>query len=132
MTTENKTSQTTEPAIAVEPVLAPVFDYLGNEVKEGMTIKIIRTKPIYGDIQILKPKKNKKGFFKPKIIYKQPKECWETIGEYEVVKDIETGVLRYIVDYEESGQIHFFLSNILWGFQKADILTIKGISDVSQ
>jgi len=27
MTTENKTSQTTEPAIAVEPVLAPVFVY---------------------------------------------------------------------------------------------------------
>ena len=34
MTTENKTSQTTEPAIAVEPVLAPVFPCkikVGNE-----------------------------------------------------------------------------------------------------
>jgi hypothetical protein len=116
----------------VNHVLAPVFDYLGNEVKEGMTIKIIRTKPIYGDIQVLKPKKNKKGFFKPKTIYKQPKECWETIGEYEIVKDSETGVLRYIVNYGESRSVHFFLSNILWGFQKVDILTIKGLSDVRQ
>jgi hypothetical protein len=105
-----------------------IYDYLGNEIKEGMTVKVIRTKPIFGDLQLLKPKKNGKGFFKPKTIYKEQKECWHCVSEYEVIKG-KDGALRYIVDYGQFGDIHWLLSNINWGLQEHDLITIKGVSD---
>lgn len=107
--------------------MEPICDYLGNEIKHGMTIKVMRTKPIYGDIKMMKPKKNGKGYFKEKTIFKQPKQCWDCVMECLVEKG-DDGKLRYIYDYGDS-TVHFLLESIHWGFQKVDLLTIKGISD---
>lgn len=107
--------------------MKPIHDYLGNEIKHGMTIKVIRTKPIYGDIKIKKRKKSGKGYFKEKIIYKQPEQCWECVMEC-LVEEGNDGMLRYICSSTHS-IISFLLKGIHWGFQEGDLLTIKGISD---
>ena len=44
-----------------EAVDKPMTDYLGNEIKDGMTIRIIRTKPMFGDIR-----------YKNRVIYLKP------------------------------------------------------------
>lgn len=125
MSKDDKNS--TNPQLAYDRVLGCVCDYLGNEIKEGMTIKIIRTKPIWSEMQMCVTTGNGKMEKKGEVV-KAPEKIWECVDEWPVVKG-DDGTLRYIVDFGSVGSIHLLLSGIEWGRQKQDLITIKGISD---
>lgn len=105
-------------------------DYLGNEIKEGVVIKIIRTKPIFCDVSIIKFKKNGKGYFKKKVVKKAPKKCWEQVGDECLVTKDDDGTMRYIIDGGDCGTISMLLDEIMWFNDPNKLLTIKGISDM--
>lgn len=117
----------TNPQLAHDRMLGCVCDYLGNEIKEGMTIKIIRTKPIWSEMQMWVTTGNGKMEKRGETV-KAPEKIWECIGEWPVVRGAD-GNLRYIVDYGSAGSIHWLLSKIDWGRQKQDLIAIKGVSD---
>jgi hypothetical protein len=92
-----------------------------------MTIRIIRTKPIWSEMQIWAITNNGKMEKKGEVI-KPLEKIWECVGEYLIIK-VDGGELKYVVDYGNDGSIAFSLSEIEWGIQKQDLITIKGISD---
>ena len=99
-----------------------VYDYLGNEIKEGMTVKIINTKPIWSEMQ--KYKTTKKGLKRvgKKVI--APDKIWNCAGEYPIVKN-KSGQLQYVID-----DCYLLLSGLSCGLQDHSLITIKGISDI--
>jgi len=83
-----------------------MIDYLGNKIKHGMIIKIIRTTPSFLN-----------------------DGNWYCVGEWDVVK-CGDGKIRYGLPYSENDlNFLFLLEGIEWGFSDGDLLTIKGISD---
>lgn len=127
MSKETNDKNTTKP-MTYNSLLGCVCDYLGNEIKEGMIIKIIRTKPIWSDIQMLVTTGDGRTERKGEPV-KAPEKIWECVGEWPVVKG-DDGKLRYVVDFGEYGSIACLLSGIEWGIQKQDLITIKGVSDL--
>lgn len=96
-------------------------DYLGNEVKSGMNVVIIRTKPLFRDSFLLNIKTGKMNLFR-----KAKKECWEILHEYEMF-DCD-GILMCKSKVGEYTLIESTFA-LTFGLQPNDIITIKGISD---
>lgn len=100
-----------------------VKDWNGNLIKEGDTVIVVRTKPIFG--------KSVFGFatkdgFKKVFEQKPPKHIWKPIKEVLVQKNDYRG-LSYSVK-SEGTEYSFDLSMIQLG-QTGDVICIKGKSD---
>jgi hypothetical protein len=108
-----------------------IYDYLGNEIKEGMVIKIISVKPINLINKMFAIKKQSTGeFIKSFKSIKKPVKyikTWFCLNEFEVVKGND-GLLKFVI-IGSHAKIKIPLTAINYNLSKHQLLTIKGISD---
>ena len=103
----------------------PVYDYMGNQIKEGMIIKIIRTRPFFSEYTPCVLKKGK--ITQTGETIKFPEKCWKCVGEWKVVK--KDNKLYYCVRFNEV-ETFFHLPMLEFWKQPGDLIAIKGISDI--
>lgn len=104
-----------------------IRDYLGNEIKDGMTIKIIRTKPMFVEMQMYAPNNDGIMISHGEPI-KIPDKIWETVCEYKITKDDDYGLLC-TVSSGDGISIMRKLSGTPSMLQQGDLITISGVSD---
>lgn len=103
-----------------------IYDYLGNEIKEGMTIQIIETDPFFSSMQLCVLHNGKMTKIGEPIEF--PKNTWIIKEEYLIVSNNDklyyrkTG-LGVVYDWD--------LSMLEFGLQSTDKIAIKGISDIN-
>ena len=101
----------------------PLTDWMGNLVKDGDTVIVIRTRPFFrGEIKLI----NFQTGEEKQVAYIPDNFQWENIGEYKIKR--VGHALMYdtnICDCTFTRSISF----IDFGKQSTDVICIKGISD---
>jgi hypothetical protein len=103
-------------------------DYLGNEIKEGMTIQVIETEPFFSKMTlcILHTGTGMREQVEDTVMF--PDKWWHVKGEYEIVS------IKDKLFYEHKvGEMIWStdISLLSFGLQTSDIITIKGVSDIN-
>jgi len=103
-----------------------IYDYLGNEIKEGMTIQVVETTPFFSSVTPCLLNLATHKITRGETI-KMPDKCWTIKQECSVVRI--NGDLFYKMTSNHGITCNFRLDMLEWG-QPSDIITIKGISDI--
>ena len=94
------------------------YDYLGNEIKEGMTLKVIRTRVPYVV----------SGYWNGSehvVVKEEPKPIWECIQKAEVIR--RDNRLMYKTTFDN--ETWYLDLAMLFPNQPCDLITIEGVSD---
>ncbi|MFA7290363.1 MAG: hypothetical protein WC055_15925 [Melioribacteraceae bacterium] len=103
----------------------PIYDWMGNEIKAGMTIYYVQTKIMYSQFGVAFPMNEEHCEI---ILFdKQPdEECWELGTGYEV---FDNGGVLYVT--KQFGE--YSISSPVYIFPETNtIIAIKGISDTKK
>lgn len=107
------------------------FDWKGNEIKAGMIIYFIQTKPVFFEssrIGLMMPGTGETTWEDEKVWQERKnKEIWE-LGQPYLIKENEHG-LFYTTMPDEEGYTYSFHFSMAFHFGNIPTIAIKGISD---
>jgi uncharacterized Zn ribbon protein len=111
--------------LKVKPYIPkPLTDWMGNLVKDGDTVIIIRTRPFFrGEVKSINFQTGEEKL----VAYIPDNFQWENIGEYKMKK--VGHVLMYDIFFGNGCTLTTSASMIDFGKQPTDVICIKGVSD---
>lgn len=111
--------------LKVKPYIPkPLTDWMGNLVKDGDKVIVIRTRPFFrGEVKSINFKTGEEKL----VTYIPDNFQWENIGEYKMKK--VGHVLMYDISFGDGCTLTTSASMIDFAKQQTDVICIKGVSD---